>query len=257
MLPIHVISLVNDIERRAQAARQLDPQQVAYEFFDALNGEQGIALFDAIDDYAFTLHTGRKYTQGEIGCYASHKALWQRCADEDRALMIMEDDFQLAPEFSAAVRAAEILVDDLGFVRLQDERRGAAKPVMPFGQFQLERYTKTPHCAMCYAISPTVARRLLELHRVFRAPIDVVTKHVWQFDNPMYCLTPYTVSSGDLSFDSVIGARDKCRKSLLTRLRRTWLKTTWQWHRLLFNLRQSDDWIRQRYSTDGHKRNGA
>ncbi|MGB5247083.1 MAG: glycosyltransferase family 25 protein [Woeseia sp.] len=253
MLPIHMISLAKDTVRRAEACAQLNKQNITFDIFDALNGERGAALFDSLDDYAFILHTGRRYTQGEIGCFASHKALWQRCVDANRALLVMEDDFLLTPAFSAAVEAAETLIDELGLVRLQDERRGAAQAVMPFGQFQLERYTKTPHCTLCYAISPKIARRLLDLHRVFRAPVDVVMKHVWQFNNPMYCLTPYTVSSSDLSYDSVISGREKCPKTLLTRLRRSWLKTTWQWHRLVFNLRQSDTWIRRRFSTDGRR----
>jgi len=118
---------------------------------------------------------------------------------------------------------------------------------MQLGEIQLERYTKTPHCTMCYAISPIVARRLIEANKDFCAPVDVVMKHVWRFQNPMYCLTPYVVSDSNLSAESVIGDREKFRKPLLTSVRRFWLKTTWQMKRLLFNRRQSDDWIRSRF----------
>lgn len=247
MLPVHLINLGKDIERRTQATRQLDQQGVSYEIFDALNGDQGRATFDQIDDHGFVLRTGRRYTPGEIGCFASHKALWQRCVEQNSALLIMEDDFALAPEFSGAVAAAGELVDTLGLIRLQDERRGKSTKVMPFAGFQLERYTKTPHCTLCYAISPEVARKLVALHADFCAPVDVVLKHVWEYDNAMYCLQPYTVSSSELSFDSVIRGREKCPKSPLRRARRFWLKTTWQWQRVIFNLRQRDGWIRQRF----------
>ncbi|MGB5345368.1 MAG: glycosyltransferase family 25 protein [Woeseia sp.] len=246
MLPIHVISLRDAADRREKAAAQLEAQSVDFSFFDALDGTSGAALFERCDEEAFVLHTGRVTTQGEIGCYASHKALWQKCANEDRSIMIMEDDFKLSADFSKAVALSELLVDELGLLRLQDERRGNAKPVMTVGDFQLERYTKTPHCAMCYALTPALARRMLQLFRVYYAPVDVVMKHVWLFDNPMYCLTPYTVTGSDLSFESIIGDRNKCKKSLATRVRRTLLKIDWQWQRLKFNLAQSDDEVRRR-----------
>ncbi len=246
MLPIYVISLADAEDRRAQARAQFARQSVDFQFFDALNGEEGLTLFDSCDDETFVLHTGRVTTAGEIGCFASHKALWQRCADADVAIMIMEDDFTLTDDFTRAVAATDALIDELGLMRLQDERRGVSKPVLQFGEFQLERYTKTPHCAMCYAITPALARRLLALHKVYYAPVDVVMKHVWTFDNPMYCLTPYTVTGSELSFDSMIGDRDKCSKGFGMRCRRTMLKCGWQWKRLMFNLVQSDAKIRAR-----------
>jgi glycosyl transferase, family 25 len=246
MLPIYVISLADADDRRKKAREQFARQSVDFRFFDALDGVEGRKLFERCDDEAFVLHTGRHTTPGEIGCYASHKALWQRCADDDEAIMIMEDDFKLAPDFDKAVAATAALIDELGLIRLQDERRGASKRVLQFGDFQLERYTKTPHCAMCYAITPALAKRLLKLHTVYYAPVDVVMKHVWRFDNPMYCLTPYTVTGSDLSFESIIGDRAKCSKGLGIRLQRTVLKIGWQWNRLLFNLLQSDAGIRAR-----------
>lgn len=260
MLPIHVISLARDLERRAHAGRQLDRLGVDFRFFDALDGVSGAQLFERCDDDAFVLHTGRAPTPGELGCFASHKALWQRCVDEDRPLLIMEDDFKLSEEFPAAVEAAGELVGELGLVRLQDERRAASVPVMPYRGFMLERYTKTPHCTMCYVINPIVARRLVELHAVFRAPVDVVMKHVWTFDNPMYCLTPYTVSDSHLCAGSIIGQRSKAARTLRKRLRRLLLKTGWQWRRVRFNLGRSDRWIRRRFAaaaTDGRAAAGG
>jgi glycosyl transferase family 25 len=138
------------------------------------------------------------------------------------------------------------LIGEVGYLRLQDERRARSKPVMQCGAFQLQRYTKLPHCAMCYAITPGVAKRLLALSQVFAAPVDVVMKYVWELDNPLYCLTPYTVSSGPHSYDSIIGHRSKAGKSLCVRVKRTLLKLR-RLHLLLrFNLRHSDAELRRR-----------
>ncbi|MEQ8205578.1 MAG: glycosyltransferase family 25 protein [Woeseia sp.] len=253
MLPIYVISLPNAMERRRNASAQLHTQSVDFEFFDAFDGERGAELFDRCDEQAFVLHTGRATTAGEIGCFASHKALWQRCIESNKNIMIMEDDFTLAANFAKAVVVSEALISQLGLLRLQDERRGRSKPIMQVAGFQLERYTKTPHCTMCYSITPRIAERLLNIHKVYCAPVDVAMKQVWTFGNPMYCLTPYTVSGSDLFLESMIGNRDKCRKRLLIRLRRTWLKFRWQWRRLQFNLRQDDEALRRRGAPHGRQ----
>lgn len=244
MLEIQVISLADAADRRERVRREFARQPLDFRFFDALDGERGMALFEGCDDEAFMLHTGRLPTPGEIGCFASHKALWQRCVATGRPLLVMEDDFVLGSRFAEAVAAAGHLVPRLGLLRLQDERRGASRVVARYRGFRVERYTKTPHCAMCYAISPAVARRLVELYPRFYAPVDVVMKHVWHFDNPMYCLRPYTVAGNELSFDSMIGDRAKCRKCFSVRLRRLALKISWQWQRLCFNLRQRDGRVR-------------
>lgn len=245
MLEIRVISLAGADVRRERVHREFAGTALDFSFFDALDGETGMALFDECDERAFVLHTGRLPTPGEIGCFASHKALWQLCVDSATPLLVMEDDFVLGPRFAEAVAAAGELVSELGLLRLQDERRGASREVARYRGFRVERYTKTPHCAMCYAISPSVAKRLVDLNPRICAPVDVVMKHVWRFDNPMYCLRPYTVTGNDLSFESTIGDREKCRKPLSVRLRRLGLKITWQWHRLIFNLRQTDGRVRR------------
>lgn len=240
MLDIHVISLENARDRRERARKQLDDMHVPFQFFDALDGDAGRSLFAAVDERQFVLHTGREVTAGEIGCFASHKALWQRCVEQGTPLIVMEDDFSLAPFFAKALAVTEPLVEAVGLLRLQDERRACSMPVAPVGAFVLERYTKMPHCTMCYAIAPRIAARLLEINDNFVAPVDVVMKLVWTFDNPMYCLTPYAVSDSELCYDSIIGNRAKCSKHLRTRLRRVALKIHWQWQRIRFNLRQSD-----------------
>ena len=248
MLPVHVISLAHCAARRQSAARQLAEHSLPYEFFDALGSDRGKALFSRCDVDAFVVNTGRRPVDGELGCFASHKALWQRIADEDRAAVIMEDDFRLRRSFAEALRATRALIHDVGFLRLQEARRARTSPVARVGAFNLERYTKPPNCAMSYAIAPTLARRLLEHTVDFLAPVDVVLRCTWEFGQPMYCLKPYPVAESEHSAQSVIGERHKCRKPLSTRLRRCRAKTESLLRRQHFNLTHSDRELRARIS---------
>ena len=43
-------------------------------------------------------------TRGMIGCFLSHRAAWQRCAESDQPLLVLEDDVCPAAGFAHKVR---------------------------------------------------------------------------------------------------------------------------------------------------------
>ena len=59
----------------------------------------------ARDDYLIS--TRRLPSAAEIGCYASHLMLWRRCVEMDQPIVILEDDFNLQPNFVQAHEVAE------------------------------------------------------------------------------------------------------------------------------------------------------
>ena len=243
---IHVISMTSSSGRRESVQRQLQSRNLAFELFDALDGERGEALFEHCSEHSFIVNTGRRPLPGEIGCFASHKSLWNRSVEENRPMLIMEDDFHAHDNFESAHRTATALIDEVGLLRLQFEEEARRTMVMDLRDFRLERYTKPPQCAMCYAIAPWIARRLLECARAFDAPVDVVMKRYWEFGHPMYCLTPYAVRNSDSCRESIIGKRQKCSKSPGIRVQRVIRKAANLIQRLRFNRRWSDAPLRQR-----------
>jgi glycosyl transferase, family 25 len=234
--------------RRQSVQRQLQSRSLAFEFFDALDGQRGKALFEHCNEHSFIVNTGRRPLPGEIGCFASHKSLWNLSVEKNRPMLIMEDDFHAHDGFESALRTATALIDDVGFLRLQFEEEARRTLVMDLGDFRLERYIKPPQCAMCYALAPWIAQRLLKYARDFDAPVDVVMKRFWEFGHPMYCLTPYVVRNSDSCRESVIGKRQKCSKSPTIRMQRVVRKAANLIQRLRFNRRWSDAPLRQRLS---------
>ena len=89
VLKIFVISLPDAAERRERAARQLGELGLAFEFFDALRGEQVIeaGYFERCDEEEWLLNTGHPMSPGEVGCFASHRSLWQECVEIGEPLM--------------------------------------------------------------------------------------------------------------------------------------------------------------------------
>lgn len=237
-MKLFVISLPHATARRRSAEFQLRAAGIPFEFSDAVCGRALVSRdgFEGCDRERWLINTGREITPGEVGCFASHRRLWQQCVERREPVMIMEDDFLILPRFGAAVDQASAHIDSCGHIRLQDERRARKLAQGACGDFTLARYTKAPHCTMCYALSPAVASSFLNASKIIDAPVDVFIKKFWEHGHALYCLTPYTVVDSHLSTETCIANRHKRRKDPVTSMRRFATKCGWQVGRLRFNL---------------------
>ena len=233
-MKLYVISLPDALERRDHAAAQLADAGLDFEFFDAMYGEEALAerYFDRCDAQEWLLNTGRPMTLGEVGCFASHRSMWQKCVELGEPLMIMEDDFQLLPGFAGAVDKVAGNIGELGFIRLQSETRAQKERITTLGDYTLWRYTKVPHSCMCNSMTPEVAQDLIELTRTISEPVDVFIKKFWVHGQPVYGLTPYTVTESTLSEKSYILNRKKVPKGLTRSTRRFLRKCSWEVERI-------------------------
>ena len=234
-MKIFVISLPDAVERRERVARQLGELGLAFEFFDAMRGEQVIAerYFEHCGEEEWLLNTGHPMSLGEVGCFASHRSMWQKCIELDEPLMIMEDDFQLLPGFAGAVGKVAENISDCGFIRLQTETRARKQRVAVLGDYTLWRYTKVPHSCMCNSMTPEVARNLVEQTRAIYEPVDVFIKKFWVHGQPIYGLTPYSVTESTLSQQTYILHREKVPKGFGRSTRRFLRKCGWEVKRVL------------------------
>ncbi|MEM7279992.1 MAG: glycosyltransferase family 25 protein, partial [Pseudomonadota bacterium] len=218
---IVVINLKRSTRRRAACQSKLAEHGLQAEYFEACDAASpDQSWFEQQDPEAFLVNTGRHATAGELACFASHKALWQRCVRERTPILIMEDDFKLSQAFPAAVSSAAQLVDEYGFIRLQSETRARSRTIRSMGDFQLRLYSKVPHSMMCYALSPNAAAGLLAHCDTFSAPVDVFVKQFWLHRQAIYGLKPYTVTESSLSSESRIGHREKAPRGPVPRVLR-------------------------------------
>lgn len=225
-MKVYVISLPEARERRKYSAEQLQRAGVNFEFFDAIRGELAIrdCLFEGFDSERFRLVTGRLVAIGEIGCFASHRALWRQSVRLNEPVVIMEDDFNAFENFAAALDTCSSLANRLGLIRLQATTKGNLLKIGQRNNFSVSRYRKVPFGLMCYCISPAAAKKFLALTKKIDAPVDEFTKKFWEHGQPMYALTPYSVAPSIMSVDSTIVGRRKTRKSAGLALRRALYK---------------------------------
>jgi glycosyl transferase family 25 len=231
---IFVISLPDAEARRERAARQLGELGLAFEFFDAMRGEQVLAdgYFDRCDEEEWLLNTGHEMSLGEVGCFASHRSMWQKSVDLGEAIMIMEDDFQLLPGFAGAVQQVAQVIQEYGWIRLQTETRARKQRIVASGKYTLWRYTKVPHSTMCYTITPKVAARFIDRTRTIYEPVDVFVKKFWVHGQPIYGLTPYTVTESTLSQQTYIQHRESVPKGIKRSTKRFLRKCGWEIERI-------------------------
>lgn len=236
---IFVISLPKAKERQQQVTRQLSGMGVEFEFFEALKAQQSLERYfnqvTSENRKEFVLNTGRNFTQGEIGCYGSHLALWEKCVELNEPIVIMEDDFFAEPFFPEALNTVKKHIETLGFMRLQEERRANKKVMAQSGEFEIVYYTKLPHSLMCYAITPSVASGLIASVKIFDEPVDVYIKKDWVHGQRMYGVRPYPIKDSELSNKTSITGRKKTKKSLLVQIKRRLRKINWFIQRVKFN----------------------
>ncbi len=235
---IVLISLPDSHERRAAATAQFAEAGLPFEFFDGINGSTATTpLFDAIDENLYLLNSGRLPSPGEIGCHASHRAVWEYCVELDEPVIVLEDDAKLEASFFAATNEISKLIDTYGFIRLQHLRDAPKVRVTEAGDFDLYYCKKYPHGAVGYAINPATAKAFVRHSKILTAPADKFIKDFWIHGQPMYCLLPESITPGILNEDSTISGRGKPRNSLSLQIKRVIFKLSSAIRRLLFNLK--------------------
>jgi len=230
-MKVFVINRECAVERRMAAEAQLASIGLDFEIFNALESiDDALGYFHSFNSRIFRLNTRRQALPGEIGCFGSHRALWKICVNLREPILILEDDFQIQENFLAALREADGLIGDFGFIRLQAFARGSrrlgfrfmqpAYEVMDRHEFKLHYVSDVPLCTLAYAIAPQSAAALIKTSACLFAPVDKFLQHTWKHKVPIYALSPAAVITSQKSLNSTIGDRtEKSWNMLLLLLR--------------------------------------
>ena len=103
-----VISLPEDIARRASIKLQLEKLGLDFEFFDAVRGSEKISDPRWYDDVAARKLEDRSLRPGEVGCALSHAAVYAEIVKRGLPwALILEDDAALAPDLPQVLSLLE------------------------------------------------------------------------------------------------------------------------------------------------------
>lgn len=206
-VPVFVINLENSPERYQHAEQQLfalgiKPQRVNAIYGKNLTQDEIAACYDKA---ANQRHFRRSLSLGELGCYLSHRGIWQlMLAQNIEMAIVLEDDIDVDPRFPAAIRQITALTG-WDHIKLSDDRDTPAHQKLALADgFELVNFKKVPNCTTGYAITFAGAKKLLQRDMFFR-PVDIDLQFGHELNLQLFSLLPYTIWPSS-KFDSVINA---------------------------------------------------
>ncbi len=172
----------------------MDRLGLEFEFFDAIGGsdlsQEEIARAYDPDKNARLFK--RPLSAAEIGCYLSHRALWDRVGRSRAAgAIILEDDFDADDALPALLD--EICGMDLSncLVKLHSQRKAkGARLATLTGGYRLLAPAKIPGMTLGYVVERRAAAALAEKSLPFGRPVDMDLKHWWDFGVPVLLVEP-------------------------------------------------------------------
>lgn len=233
---IYVISLPTALKRRKNTRVAFENASITFEFFNAIKPEQAMDQFVSVDSAQILLNAGRNMTPSEIACYASHKAMWQRCVDLDEPILILDDDVAPTIEWPSGLAALRTQLPVCGFVRLDPARKHRESLKFQHKGFNFIRLLRCPFGAHAYAITPGTAARFLAHSVNLSAPVDVFIKQFWCHGVPLYRQEPALITHREDAYNSTILGRDVGSRSVFQRLHRSIIKLIWAGRRGWFNV---------------------
>ena len=242
----HCISLVTSIDRRELMIDQFKKADIQVTFFDGVlvsgSNHDRIAADEGVRLGKFA----KRLTLGELGCYFSHRRLWQSLIDsDDEAYVIFEDDMILEPGFRETVEA--LMQSGRGFdvVRLAPlSPRMRRHEYVDLGNGYVVYWTKgTALGTGCYTITKDAARALLKATKTFWGPIDFDIDRCWTHWKKVQMVYPEAARAMDLP--STIGYRVEDKDRHIGFHERWWRRGTRHLYRFVVLLQRikSGSWI--------------
>ncbi|WP_193222078.1 glycosyltransferase family 25 protein [Amylibacter sp. SFDW26] len=226
-----IIHLKRSERRKAQVDDLISKSPFDAEVVDAVDGRL-LSDQDINECYKEQLFLRPKYpfgmNSGEIGCFLSHRAAWQRIVDQNlTAGLVFEDDVQIDPDvFSKNIQAAQAWSKEYGFIQFQV--RGVpekCKVLDTCGNVQLLQPSPTLLRCSAQLISRAAAIHLLKETEKFDRPVDGVLQMHWVTGLRPVCVEPSGVSDRTRETG---GSTLSIKTPKLTKLVREWQRMVYR-----------------------------
>lgn len=198
-MKICVISLKRSPERRENIKKQLDALGLEFEFFDAVDGraEPPHPLFSNYN-YAkrLWLTSGKLPSRGELGCYASHYLIWQKCVSSEKPILVIEDDASINSNICRFLPIIEEKINVYGFLRLEPETEKCELFTKEkSSEYDISFMSNNFGGTRSYAIAPHAAQKLITGSERWCMPVDNYIGSLYLHKMPSYLLKPFIVEN--------------------------------------------------------------
>lgn len=209
---IFVISLDGAIARQESIKKQFHEMSIPFQFFSAVNGKvEDHSLFSSYNEEKRIKIKAEPLSRGQLGCFASHYLLWEKCLDINKPIIILEDDAKIHQAFfSEFLGVLGDLPSEVGCLRLFTNRSKHHHKIraFPLGSFNVFKFTKGHMRGTGYYLTPAAAKRFIESATEWVLPVDMYMDQFWRNRVECYGVLP-PLLSGDSGFESTIGYAPK------------------------------------------------
>ena len=210
-IPIFIINLKQDAQKKKQMQIQLDKLGLKAEFVEAVDGRKlGEDEKNKVYDHQKTIRAiGRELTNGEIGCALSHQKIYKKLVEQKIPYaVILEDDAILCNDFKTIVENIIRKTQQFDIVLL-GHNANIKQYILPYtfwgykkiiGKYFLFRPTTWCYGTYGYIISCLGAEKLMQNSKIF-LPADHYTGNIGKLD--IFILLPRCIGVSQLEDSSL------------------------------------------------------
>lgn len=230
--PIFIINLEKSTERKQFILSQFSKLNqslatpISFEFFTAINGKENP------DFYLFKKYNARKHFQrkgyqltlSQLGCFASHYLLWEKCVELNQSVIVLEDDAIIHPEFAQVYSFISSSENTFEFFWLSPpspaKRNQSSKLIYSLkdNKHSIYQYYKSWANATGYYITPQAAQKFLKQCKEWIYEVDTTMERYWENKVDVLGLRPFCIEP-DFSKESNISVK-RGKRNLFIRIRR-------------------------------------
>ncbi|AMG30449.1 UDP-glucose--lipooligosaccharide glucosyltransferase [Grimontia hollisae] len=207
---IIIVSLKHSLERRKKIEKTLSALKLPFCFFDAVDGKnEHHKIFDHYNNKKRVFIKGYPLKPGELGCFASHYSLWERCVELNEPLLVLEDDIELEDDFLNVYKKMHLLAESIPYFRIGrvlDAKYKIFKQIDDCHDLVL--YTKPVRSTQGYMITPEAAKKFIDAAYNWYEPVDDFMEKEWLHGVLNFGIEPPLIRH-DFNIHSEIGERAK------------------------------------------------
>ena len=206
MLTTYVINLAGSDQRWERTSSRLQELGIPFERFEAVDGRVNPhPLFSRYDDKLRERYRRKALSGGELGCFASHYLLWEKCTELNKPIVVLEDDLIINTTLNEALIIAEQEIDQLKYLRLAGTypKPKTYKKLKAIGQFDLSDHIRGPAGTLGYVITPEASAALIKHAEKWFIAVDDYMDRYWCHGVDCYSLMPFPIEVAENESDIV------------------------------------------------------
>ncbi len=192
---VFVINLKRSVDRNEYISNQFKQLNLKFEIFEAIDGiNNNHYLLKKYNDVERFRIKGKSLRRSQLGCYASHYLLWEKCVTMNQPIIILENDalidFDNFVKFYNLVKANDL--NNYECIRLfqNQHKKHRYIEVEKKNGLSIIKYLKGSIGAVGYYLTPAGAKKFLNDSTEWILTVDVFMDRFWSHNVECYGVLP-------------------------------------------------------------------